>query len=468
MTYGRRIDVSGSEPDSTGSATRRATPDESRPQRFTGWRIVTTGAVLWALQGMIWVQGYGNLAVELRSRFGWSKTFFSLAFAATRTEAALIGPAQGNALARFGARRVMRLGAVVVAIGFVALSQVDTRFEFVVAMTFTTLGVAATGFLTLSAATVQWFERKRARALSIQTMGFAIGGFAGPIVVVGYRWFGWRPTVAASGLVIAVVAWFIAPLIGRTPADTGELVDGEEAPPRNTPRAEGVRDEHFSAPEAMRTRAFWMISGGHGAALLVVSASMAHLTLYLTEDRGFSPSSAALVAGIVPLFQFVGTGLGGYLGDRVRKRLVAGAAMLAHGGALLLLTWVDHWTAIGAFVVLHGLAWGARGPLMNAIRADYFGSTSFGSIMGWSRIIVTIGAIGGPIVAGVLADATGDYRLGFTILGVGAAAGVGFWIAATPPGDPGSAERDRSATGQRVDDGSETVGVAHHDVTDTE
>ena len=38
--------------------------------------------------------------------------------------------------------------------------------------------------------------------------------------------------------------------------------------------------------------------------------------------------------------------------------------------------------------------------------------------------------------SGVLADATGDYRLGFTILAIGAACGTVFWIEATPPPDP--------------------------------
>ena len=37
---------------------------------FTGWKIVAAGALIWALQSMVWVQGYGNLAVELRNRFG--------------------------------------------------------------------------------------------------------------------------------------------------------------------------------------------------------------------------------------------------------------------------------------------------------------------------------------------------------------------------------------------------------------
>ena len=49
-----------------------------------------------------------------------------------------------------------------------------------------------------------------------------------------------------------------------------------------------------------------------------------------------------------------------------------------------------------AFTVLHGLAWGTRGPLMVALRADYFGPSSFGTIMGFSSLIVMLGMSGGP------------------------------------------------------------------------
>ena len=243
---------------------------------FTGWKVVASSSVVWGLQSMLWMQGYGNLAVELRDRFGWSKTLFSLAFAGTRTQAAVMGPFQGRAIERHGIRLVMRIGAVISAIGFVALSQITTRTQFVAAMAVTTIGMTMIGFLTITAGTVAWFERRRARALSIQSMGFAVGGFAGPIVVVGYRWFGWRWTTAVAGVALAAIAWWAASIVGRSRADTGEPVDGiDPADIVDGPRAEGVQDRHFTAEQAIRTRAFWMISLGHGSALLVVSSSMA-------------------------------------------------------------------------------------------------------------------------------------------------------------------------------------------------
>lgn len=404
---------------------------------YTGWKVVGTSAALWALQSMLWMQGFGNLAVQLRSSFGWSKTLFSLAFSATRAGGALFGPAQGAALARWRTKPVMRVGAIFVLIGFLGLSQVDTKVEFFVAMSISAFGMNLAGFLTITSALVQWFERKRAQALSMQTMGFAIGGFAGPLLVVGFGVFGWRETMAGAGVMLFVAILLSSQVIGIERSSSDEPMDGVPSDTyQNVASAEGVNEFHFTPRQAIRTRAFWMISLGHGAALIVVSAVIAHIALYLTEDRGFTAQRAALIAGLIPIFQLVGTALGGFLGDRMNKRLIVAVAMSFHALGLLLLTWFDNVPTIAAFVILHGLAWGARGPLMQAIRADYFGTTHFAGIMGWSSIVITGGVVIGPLLAGVLADSTGNYKLGFTIIAAMAFAGNAFWALASPPPVP--------------------------------
>jgi MFS family permease len=54
-------------------------------------------------------------------------------------------------------------------------------------------------------------------------------------------------------------------------------------------------------------------------------------------------------------------------------------------------------------------------------------------IMGLSAAIIAIGQVTGPMVAGILADVTGDYRWGFSVLALLAAAGsVAFWLAHKP------------------------------------
>lgn len=73
---------------------------------------------------------------------------------------------------------------------------------------------------------------------------------------------------------------------------------------------------------------------------------------------------------------------------------------------------------------------------MGALRADYFGSAAFGTISGFSSMILMFGMMGGPVIAGALADRTGSYRFGFTLLAALAALGSVFFALATRPAPP--------------------------------
>jgi MFS family permease len=107
-----------------------------------------------------------------------------------------------------------------------------------------------------------------------------------------------------------------------------------------------------------------------------------------------------------------------------------------HMTGLLLVAYATMLPMVVAFAVLHGLAWGVRGPLMQAMRADYFGTASFGVIMGLSSLIVMFGNTAGPLVAGILADRTGSYEAGFTVLAVLAGLGSIFFLLAVRPPPP--------------------------------
>jgi MFS family permease len=108
--------------------------------------------------------------------------------------------------------------------------------------------------------------------------------------------------------------------------------------------------------------------------------------------------------------------------------------MVGHGVALLMLAVATSlWMVLG-FAVLHGLAWGVRGPVILAMRAEYFGRASYGTIMGFSSLIVMFGMFIGPVFAGLMYDSSGNYETGFTLLAIIAGAGSLLMLLAQKPG----------------------------------
>jgi MFS family permease len=107
--------------------------------------------------------------------------------------------------------------------------------------------------------------------------------------------------------------------------------------------------------------------------------------------------------------------------------------MLAHAVGLLMLTYAVHPLMLGAFAIAHGMAWGLRGPFMQALRADYFGLQAIGMILGLSAILISVGQVAGPMIAGIFADITGNYRAGFTLLALVAASGSVLFLLARKP-----------------------------------
>jgi MFS family permease len=207
-----------------------------------------------------------------------------------------------------------------------------------------------------------------------------------------------------------------------------------EAGEKSGGRDDGTRD--FTAREALRTPAFWLISLGHGFALLVVQAINTHAITHMKEGLGYTLEQAALAITLQTVAQLCGVGIGAWIGDRYNKRILSVYCMLGHAGGLLCLTYATGPAMIVAYAMLHGTAWGMRGPFMQAIRADYFGRSAIGMILGLSLMIIIIGQVGGPMIAGIMADWTGNYRAGFTTLALLAALGSFFFLLARRPQRP--------------------------------
>lgn len=395
--------------------------------------------VLQFLQSALLMQSFGAYVAVLGDQKGWSKTALSGAAALQSVETAILGPALGWLLDRFGPRAMLQVGMLVFGSGFLLLSQIETLAGFYVSAVMMAVGVSLGGYFPLTVALIQWFERYRARALSIMSLGLALGGVMVPAVAWSMATYGWRATAFGSGIIIIMLGLPLARVIRWRPQDHGETVDGlPEAPTQTVGAVSGghTRRVEFSVRQALRTRAFWLLALGHGFALLVVTAVNVHAITHMKEGLGYSVTQAAFFIMILTFGQVGGVALSATIGDRFEKRHLAAFCMLGHMIGLLLLTYATHPAQVAAFAVLHGVAWGLRGPLMQSIRADYFGRNAIGMILGLSSVIIALGQIAGPMVAGILADLTGNYRTGFTVLALTAGCGSLLFVFAIRPQRP--------------------------------
>jgi MFS family permease len=401
--------------------------------------MVAAGCGLQFLQAGLLHHAFGGYVAVLQDERGWNKTQLSGAAALQQVEAAILGPVLGWIMDRFGPQGVIRVGVFVFGGGFIVLSFIDTLLQFYGAFILIALGSSLCGFFPLNVALINWFERLRARALSAMSLGLALGGLFVPAVGWSLVHYGWRSTALASGVLAILVGFPLSMVIRRRPEDQGEKVDGFAHPPgamRAAETAETGAGRDFTAREAMRTPAFWLLSLGHGFALFVVGAVSVHAIPHMKEALGYSVSAAAAVITLLTLCQIAGVVVGWALGDRYDKRFIAAACMLMHMLGLLALTYATGLAWLIAFTALHGVAWGLRGPFMQAIRADYFGRSAIGMILGLSYMIIVIGQVGGPMIAGMAADATGNYRAGFTALALLAGLGSMFFVLAKRPQRP--------------------------------
>jgi MFS family permease len=410
------------------------------PRFYYGWWIVAASAVVQMFQNALIMQAFGGYIVELEREFHWSKTLLSGASSMQQLQNGATGPFVGWLLDRVGPRLAIRIGVLLMGVGCVMFSRIHDAVGFYVAFFVIAVGANMAGYLTTTFTIVHWFDRRRSTALSLSSVGNSLGGIAFVAVAVLLETVGWRSTALISGIVLVVLGIPLAQVFYHRPEDIGLHIDGdtphEDVTPEEVAQLSAAPATDYTLGEALRHPSFWWVSLGHASALFVVGAVNVHLIAYLTQTRSFSLNAASAVVLLVTVMFGVGTVAGGFIGDKGNRQRLSVVCMWMHMTGMLLLAYATGWLMVIAFGLIHGFAWGWRGPQMAALRADYFGRTAFGKIMGISNIVVVMGNVGGPLIAGYMYDHTGDYRIGFDIIAGIALVGSLFFYLAKRPAPP--------------------------------
>lgn len=406
---------------------------------FYGWWIVVAAFAIHATSGSLFFHAFGAYFVYLQNDFGWSRTLISGAFSLSRLESGFLGPIQGWLIQRLGSRTVVRIGLVLFALGFLLMSQMDSVVTFYASCLVIAIGSGLAGFLTINLVLVNWFERRRSTAIALAATGGSVAGLLVPVVAWALSTYGWRATAVASAVLLLVVGLPVSQVLRQSPEAYGYAPDGRPTG-GSSPGGAGhggitsPAAPSFTARQALRTPAFWLLASGHSLALLSISALSAHMIPFLVSQMGMTVEAGAGMVAVLTFASLVAHVAGGPVGDRVNKRLVATLCMGFHTAAVLLLASATGPLAVIAAATLQGVAWGFRGPVMTPLRAEYFGRAALPTLEGFAALVTTAGLTLGPIATGFIADSSGDYRLGFLfVAAMTAAGGLAFGLAARPP-----------------------------------
>jgi MFS family permease len=419
---------------------------------FYGWIMVGVGAVTQFFQG-ITSQGFSTYLPLLQDEFGWTRAALAGPRSISQIESSILGPIEGILMDRFGPRIMAVTGVLILGLGLILFGMTNNMFMYYLSNILVSAGTGLQGMLVLSVTVNNWFRRKRTIAQAIMLLGFSMAGVIGvPVLAATQDNFGWRTAAIGSGIVIWVIGLPVTMLLRTRPEPYGLFPDGDaaEQPGLLSNGRQKKRLEYdFSLREAVRTRAFWLLSVGWAVGNLAMGAAQMHVFLHLENVKGgvgLTHATSAMVWSVASLTNIPFRLVGGFLGDRLPKNVLLAISSLFMAMSIFILGIANSAPMAFFYAVLYGIGWGMRTPIMNAIQADYFGRKSLGKIVGWLQSLSLPVAITAPILVGYIADIQGTYRLAFCLTALISLPGAAVLFFATAPKPPrGVASSSRSS-----------------------
>jgi MFS family permease len=357
--------------------------------------------------------------------FGWSRGLASGAQTVSIILSGVAAPLVAIFIMKRGSKRAIVLGNLLSIAGLVLLAYQRYIWQLYVGVgVLLGLGVSMGGMLAMMTVINNWFVRKRTIALSISmaSMGFS-GVVINPSIMALIGAVGWRNAY----LILAAVAFLFCVLIPglllkNKPEDLGQVPDGPISASPAAVNLESVPHHNlyrtsvdFTAREALRTRALWLLVAYGALQFLVMLGAGTHIIAF-QFDIGISAITAGFIGSVFSAVMGISQLAMGFLGLRFKMHSLAVFSMVLGIFGFSILLFAKSVPLMLAYSVIFGISSGIQAIAMGNLLPDYFGRTEFPKIMGYTMPFNTfITSLGAPI-AGYIRDTTGSYVPAFQIL----------------------------------------------------
>ncbi len=375
-------------------------------------QVLVCGAMIVTLSMGI-RHGFGLWLQPITQAQNWTREAFALAIGVQNLTWGVTGIFAGMLADKFGAFRVIVIGALCYALGLVGMAYANTPLIFSLTAG-VLIGVAQAG--TTYAVIYGVIGRNIAPERRSWAMGVAAAaGSFGQFLMVpteGFliNSFGWQTALVMLGGAVLLILPLSLGL--REPAFSGGAVAK-----RDQTIAQALR-------EAFKYPSFQLLMAGYFVCGFQVVFIGVHMPSYL-KDKGLSPQVASYALALIGLFNVFGTYAAGVLGERIKKTHILSFIYLARAlaiGAFLLAPLTP--MSVYLFSSLMGMLWLSTVPATNATVAQIFGVAHLSMLGGLVFLSHQLGSFVGVWMGGWLYDRSGSYDITWYIaiaLGVFAA-----------------------------------------------
>jgi MFS family permease len=371
------------------STQHRAVADA--PDSLAGW-LAALSAFIAGFVGLGVMYTFGVFFTPMEAEFHASRTATSVFFAITGMLFYLFGSVAGRLSDRFGARRIVLVGAIIMGAGLALTAAAPQMWTG-----YLTYGVgvgigAACAYIPTLALVGGWFIRHRTTALGLAAAGTGCGTLLlPPLAAVLIEAHGWRTAYVwfAAGsflLLLACAALAHRPPLGRA----GQMT---------------------ALRHVVRSRQFVLLYTSWVLATTGLVASMVFLPPF-AHAAGVSPLAASALVSIIGGMSILGRGGIGYIARRISLTRLYKLSVLVMAVSYLLWLPFTGYGWLVAFAATLGLGYGVRIAMTPVVLIEFFGIGNLGAVLGVFFTASSISAVCGPLVAGLIIDQTGSYQWG--------------------------------------------------------
>ena len=185
-------------------------------------------------------------------------------------------------------------------------------------------------------------------------------------------------------------------------------------PPPSASLSEEVQTRHWTLAQAMRTVSFWAVAVAFVLVLLAQTGYLIHEIAFL-EDRTGSRTAASVALSLGAIGSIVARLIVGAFADSLSKRHLSAGLFAFQAVSVLLITFIETDVTNYVFAFTFGCTIGNIYMMQSLLTSEIFGYVSFGAVFGMISFTSQVSSGAGPLLVGLLEQATGGYESSFLV-----------------------------------------------------